>query len=437
MNDLIKRDLKTLWHPCSQMKDYESFKPLIVRSALGSYIELSDGRKIIDAISSWWCKSLGHGHPRLKQALINQLEQFEHVILANTTNHNIINLSEKLCGLTKTLKKALYASDGSCAVEMAMKLSLHSRVLTGDLKRYTFMALSNGYHGETSLALSVSDLGIYKDAYKKILINTVVLNNIPYVKNRTDPLWEDCSEIWPAIEKQLEQHTETLTAIIIEPIIQGAGGMMIYSKDFLKRLRIWTKQHNVHLIADEIMTGLGRTGLPLACHHADIEPDFLCLGKGLTSGFLPLSAVLTSDTIYNLFYDDYELGKSFLHSHTHSGNALAVSVALETLNILETENMYAQIQDTELLLAELMTEVAENTGKLKNIRYIGGVVAADLDPVIHKRMGYAVYQQAVKLGALLRPLGNTLYWLPPLNTSKDTLYELKEITQKAILLAYK
>lgn len=415
------------------MKDYETFKPLVVHSASGPYIELSDGKKIIDAISSWWCKSLGHGHPKLKAALINQLDHFEHVILANTTNNNIIELSNKLTQLTSSLKKAFYASDGSCAVEIAMKMSVHARQITGDVSRYKFMALSNSYHGETSLTLSVSDLGLYRDPYKSILINSVFLKNIPYVNNKQDPLWEDCSEAWPDIEKQLEQHKDVLTAILIEPIVQGAGGMLIYSKDFLKRLRLWTQHHNIHLIADEIMTGLYRTGLPLACNHADIEPDFLCLGKGLTSGFLPLSAVLTSNQIYDLFYDDYETDKSFLHSHTYSGNALAVSVALENLKIIKTE-----IIDHENLLAELMNEVAESTGKLTNIRNIGSIVAADLiSPTPMPRMGYKVYQEAVKLGALLRPLGNTIYWFPPMNISKDVLIDLKEITREAILAAYR
>jgi len=433
MSDLIKRDHDTLWHPCSQMKDYETFKPLITHSASGSYITLSNGQKIIDAISSWWCKSLGHGHPKLKAALIKQLDYFEHIILANTTNNNIIELSERLSSLTKNLNKVLYASDGSCAVEIAMKMSIHARQITGEVSRYKFMALSNGYHGETGLALSVSDLGIYSDPYKAILINTIFLENIPYVNNKQDPLWEDCSSYWPDIEKQLEQHKDQLTAIIIEPIVQAAGGMLIYSKDFLQRLRKWTAQYNIHLIADEIMTGLYRTGLPLACNHADIEPDFLCLGKGLTAGFLPLSAVLIPNKIYELFYDDYEAGKSFLHSHTHTGNALAISVALENLKIIKTE-----IIDHEDLLAELMNEVAESTGKLNNIRNIGSVVAADLiSPTPIPRMGYKVYQEAIKLGALLRPLGNTLYWVPPMNISKEVLYKLKDITRNAIVAAYR
>lgn len=434
MDDLITRDLNTLWHPCSQMKDYEAFKPLIIDSATGPYLHLSNGQKIIDAISSWWCKSLGHGHPQLKQALKNQLDKFEHVILANTTNKNIIHLSEKLCGLTKNLKKIFYAGDGSCAVEIALKLSIHSRQITGELNRTKFMALNNGYHGETGLALSVSDLGIYKKPYEKILLKPEFIQNIPYVQNTSDPLWHDCSENWAQILPQLEKHADVLTAIIIEPIVQGAGGMLMYSQDFLKKLRAWTTKNNIYLIADEIMTGLYRTGLPLACNHADIEPDFLCLGKNLTAGFLPLSAVLMPNNIYDLFYDDYETGKSFLHSHTHTGNALAVAVALENLNIINSEIN----NNNPPLLAHLMTEVAENTGKLTNIRHIGHIVAADLIPNKNiSRIGYKVYQEAVKMGALLRPLGNTIYWLPPFNTDEEVLFKLKEITENAVVAAYR
>jgi adenosylmethionine-8-amino-7-oxononanoate aminotransferase len=427
---------KIIWHPCSQMKDYETFKPLVINKAYGPYLELTDGRKIIDAISSWWCKSLGHNHPRLKEALFKQAERFEHVILANTTNDIIEALAKKLSSLTNNLQKILFASDGSCAVEIAMKMSLHARLLQGKPQQKQFMALSNSYHGETCAALSVSDLGLYRAPYKAILFNPVFIQNIPYIHNKNDPLWHDCSDYWPDIEKQLNQHAKNTTALIVEPIVQGAGGMLIYSKDFLYRLRQWTYKNNIHLIADEIMTGIGRTGLPLACQYAAIEPDFLCLSKGLTGGWLPFSAVLTSNEIYKLFYDDYEKGKSFLHSHTYTGNALAASVALECLTIMEEENIYQHVQNNENYLRELMCEVAENTGKLKNIRNIGAIVAADLivdNPAV--RAGYAVYKKAVELGALLRPLGNTIYWLPPLNTDKNVLKKLQNITQRAIELS--
>jgi adenosylmethionine---8-amino-7-oxononanoate aminotransferase len=434
MQHLVMRDLKHIWHPCSQMKDYESFPPVVVKKAKGSYIELNDGSKIIDAISSWWCKSLGHGHPDLRAALVKQAKKFEHVISANTCSEVLVELSEKLAGMTQ-LDKIFYASDGSSAVEIALKMSVHSRLITGETQRHKIMALKNSYHGETALTLAVSDLGLYRAPYKRILIPVTFLGNIPYVNSKDDPLWSNCSKLWPVVENELNKQKDQLTAIIVEPIAQGAGGMLVYSKDFLQRLRVWTRKHNIHLIADEIMTGFYRTGLLLASQHAAITPDFICLGKGLTAGYLPMSAVLTSNNIYNLFYADFAEGKSFLHSHTHTGNMLAAAVALENLRILEKENIYLQVQEMEPVLRTMMLQVAEATKKLGNIRNIGGIVAADLlldQQQTTERYGYKVFQEAMKYGALLRPLGNTIYWFLPLNTRRSTVLKLRDITIKAI-----
>lgn len=431
--NLIAQDLKHIWHPCSQMKDYETFKPIIVESAKGSYINLNDGTKIIDAISSWWCKPLGHNHPRIKKALIQQADKFEHVILANTTNSTLVNFSEKLASVIPSLSKILFAGDGSCAVEMALKLSVHAHLIQGKTKKTKFACLSNAYHGETVGTLSVSDIGIYKKYYKSMMFDVYVINNIPYVSGTNDPLWNDCSEHWQKIKLYLEQHKDTISAVIIEPILQGAGGMKIYSADLLKKLRNWTKENGIYLIADEILTGLGRTGKMLACQHANIEPDFLCLSKGLTAGWLPCSVTMTSDAVYNLFYDDYENGNNFLHSHTHSGNALALAVASEVLDVLEEELYCQKAQELEKKMRFAFEEIAENTKKLKNIRAIGGAVAADLICPENSRTGYEIYKVAVKKGALLRPLGNTIYWFLPLNIDDEDLAQLKHITRDAIL----
>jgi adenosylmethionine-8-amino-7-oxononanoate aminotransferase len=436
--DLVDRDLKYVWHPCSQMKDYEIFKPLKVVGASGAEICLHGGQRIIDAISSWWCKSLGHQHPRLKKALINQIEKFEHVILANTTNDTIVALSEQLAQLTHSLNKVFYANDGSCAVEIAMKMSLHARQITGQINKKQFIALRNGYHGETVGALSISDIGIYRTPYESMLFTTHFLSPLPYVQSEQDPLWHDCENYWVKIERELEEKTETATAILVEPIVQGAGGMRIYSQDFLRRLRMWTQANDVHLIADEIMTGMGRTGKMLACHHANIEPDFLCLSKGLTSGWLPLSVVLTREDIYELFYADYETGKSFLHSHTYSGNALAASVALEVLKIFSEDDICQRAREIGQIMYRFLVDIANTTRRLKNVRGIGAIVAADLiDDDLGSRTSFAIYQKAVELGALLRPLGNTIYWLPPLNINEGMLTQLKYITEQAILKVVK
>ncbi|WP_119343504.1 adenosylmethionine--8-amino-7-oxononanoate transaminase [Facilibium subflavum] len=421
-----------LWHPCSQMKDYETLSPLKIKSAGGAYLYLEDNTSVIDAISSWWCKSLGHRHPMLITALKAQLDTLEHTILANTTNNTIHQLTQKLCRLTKT-DKALFASDGSCAVEIAMKMANHARVIKGQTNKKKFIALSNGYHGETCATLSVSDLGLYKKAYQNLLFDCYFINDIPYVAGENDPLWHHAEQHWNVIEEKLKPLISTTNAIILEPLIQGAGGMLIYSKDFLKRLAHWCQNNDIYLIADEIMTGIGRTGKMLACAHADITPDFICLSKGLTAGMLPLSVTLTHDRFYELFYDDYETQKAFMHSHTHSGNTLACAVALAVLKVFEQENLICYISDTlhPALLAN-MHEVADTTGQLHNIRSLGGVIAADIKHPAKNRHGYEIYQKAIEFGALLRPLGNTIYWMPPLNIDIDTLNKLKEITIKAI-----
>ncbi|WP_192482945.1 MULTISPECIES: adenosylmethionine--8-amino-7-oxononanoate transaminase [Cysteiniphilum] len=414
-----------LWHPCSQMKDYETFSPLNITKAKGSFIYHND-KPIIDAISSWWCKSLGHSHPDLQKALTQQLGTLEHTILANTTNTTIEQLTQKLCQLTRT-DKALFASDGSCAVEIAMKMSIHARVIKGQTNKTHFAALQNGYHGETCATLSVSDLGLYKHAYQSLLFDCTFLQDIPYVTGINDPLWHDTQSAWQKSQMQLEAIKDKLNAVILEPLIQGAGGMLIYSKDYLARLAKWCKENDVYLIADEIMAGIGRTGKMLACEHADITPDFICLSKGITSGMLPLSICLTHDDIYALFYDDYATQKAFMHSHTHSGNTLASRVALETLTIFERERILNYVNNTLApTMHNIMLEIAQSTQKLHNVRSLGGVVAADLKTT-EPRAGYKLYQRAIEKGALMRPLGNTIYWLPPLNTDIKTINRLGEI----------
>lgn len=442
--DLIGRDLRHLWHPCSQMHDYEAFPPLEVIAASGSHIHLKDGSRLIDAISSWWCKTLGHGHPRLRAALSRQMERFEHVILANTTHDVIVTLSERLAALSPGLTRVFYAGDGSTAVEVACKMALQASRLAGRradprgpgsaVKGPRFMALENGYHGETALTLALGDLGLYKEAYRDILPEVSFLRGLPYVESERDPLWADCGAAWPALERQLEA-CPGLLAVIVEPVLQGAGGMRVYSADFLHRLRAWTAGRGVYLIADEILTGFHRTGPMLACSHAGIRPDFLCLSKGLTAGWLPMSAVLTGEEIYGLFYGEYGTGRDFLHSNTYAGNALAAAVALEALDIYRDEDISGKTVRLNSALRHGLERVQNRTGRLANLRSIGGMAAADLSgPGIGpgKRAGFRVYREAVARGALLRTLGDTIYWLPPLTTTLDTVDELADITARAI-----
>jgi adenosylmethionine-8-amino-7-oxononanoate aminotransferase len=438
MSDLIRRDLAHLWHPCSQMKDYERFPPVEVTGAAGSYLHLRDGSRLIDASSSWWCKTLGHGNARLRAALSRQADAFEHVISANTANETLVGLSERLARLCPPLDKVFYGGDGSTAVEIALKMALHAQRVRGQSRRVKFIALENGYHGESGLALAVSDLGLYREPYAGVLPEPVILRGLPYVASPADPLWNDCGPAWPALEAQLEIHARTAAALIVEPVLQGAGGMRVYSPDLLRRLRAWTRARGVFLIADEILTGFWRTGEKLAWDHAragdvsaaDAAPDLLCLSKGLTAGWLPFSATLVHPELYALFYADYGQGRDFLHSNTYSGNALGAAVAAEALSIYEEPGFGAGTAALSAHLSAAWARVAEATGALANVRAVGAVVAADLR--LPGRAGFEVFQEAVARGALLRPLGNTLYWLPPLNTEEGTVDELERITVDSI-----
>ncbi|WP_131781638.1 adenosylmethionine--8-amino-7-oxononanoate transaminase [Legionella gresilensis] len=431
---IINNDLNHIWHPCMQMKDFEQSAPVVVYSAQGSYLETNQGR-LIDGISSWWCKSLGHGHPAVINAIQKQLGTFEHVIAANTTHEALAEFGEKLAAITGN-QHLFFASDGSCAVEIALKLALHAQKILGKPQRQGFISLKNSYHGETIGALSVSDLGIYKEPYNNLGLSCYFLKEIPYVSGVEDPLWHNASSQWQSALTYLEQIKYETCAIIVEPILQGAGGMQCYSADFLKRLMSWAQSQGIYVIADEIMTGIGRTGNWLASEYTGMKPDLICLSKGLTSGSIPLSCVSIDHAIYELFYADYESGKSFLHSHTHSGNALAVSAALATIKTIEEEGLNQKATLLGQKMLKLFQEISDKTGKLSDIRSIGAMVAGDLEDQPNERVGFKFYQQALKHGAFLRPLGKTLYWLPPLNTDEKTIMHLAEITLNSIYKIY-
>lgn len=431
---LISRDLKHVWHPCSQMKDFETCPPLVVDRAQGSYLYTNQG-PLIDAISSWWCKSLGHGHPAVISAIEDQLKRFEHVIGANTTHPILVELAEQLTEITGK-QHVFFASDGASAVEIAMKLAIHATQIKGYKNKNEFIALKNGYHGETLGTMSVSDLGIYKAPYESFGVTCHFIDNIPYVTGVDDPLWNCCDSHWVSIAKQLDEISDKVCALILEPIVQGAGGMLCYSADFLHKISLWAKSKDIVLIADEIMTGLGRTGQWLACDHADIKPDLICLSKGLTSGSIPFSCVMIDNSIFDLFYADYKIGPSFLHSHTYSGNPLAVSAALATIKTMRNEKIISQAQSLGETMLDFLQQVATQSGKLNNVRGVGAVVAADLMDIGDYRIGNEVYQQALKYGALIRPIGKTIYWLPPLNTDNETIGKLAEITLNSIDAAY-
>jgi adenosylmethionine-8-amino-7-oxononanoate aminotransferase len=449
--DLVARDLAAFWHPCSQMRDYHDFPPLEVVGARGARLRLADGREILDAISSWWCKALGHGHPHLAAALRAQQEAFEHVITANTTSAPLVRLCERLLAAANGdppeawgagalpgrraghFGKVFLADNGSTAVEIALKMALQAQAQRGTPARTRFAALENGYHGETVGALSVGDLELYAAPYRSLCFPVQRLRALPYRSGPLDPLWNDASETWPAIERALDAEADTLAAIVYEPVLQAAGGMLLFSPDLLRRLRAWSDAHGVYLIADEIASGMGRLGAILASHlaGAGVLPDFAALSKGLTGGVLPLSAVLTTDAVYQLFEADYAAGRAFLHSNTYTGNALGVAVANAVLDVFAADDLLGRVAALGPRLRASLEAVAATRPYLRNLRACGMMAAVDVraadgsarDPA--RRTGYAIYQEAVRRGALLRPIGDTMYLFPPLTA---TVAEIDEMT---------
>jgi adenosylmethionine-8-amino-7-oxononanoate aminotransferase len=441
-NSLVEKDLKYIWHPCSQMKDYETLPPIVIERGKGAVLTDVDGNTYLDCISSWWCNLHGHSHPVLNQAITNQLSKLEHVIFANFSHTPAIQLAESLVKLTPNgLEKVFFSDNGSAAIEIAMKMSFHWHQQTGQPQRRRFAALSDAYHGETLGALSVSDLDLYSQVYKPLMLDVLRLPapdcyRCSYELNR-----ETCTA--PCFEKTkavLDAHAHEISAVLVEPLIQCAAGMKIYPASFLKQLYNASRQLGCHLIADEIAVGFGRTGKLFACEHAEINPDFMCLSKGLTGGYMPMSVVMTTQSIYDAFYDDYNTHKAFLHSHTYSGNAMACAVALASLELLKTEHTIEKNVLKGALLNRLTTERAKHHPYVGEVRSLGMLTAIELvlDPLTktsfspETRVGYEIYKRALKKGLLLRPLGNVLYFLPPYCVTEEQLSHMVNICFECI-----
>jgi adenosylmethionine-8-amino-7-oxononanoate aminotransferase len=462
--DLVSRDLAVFWHPCSQMRDYREFPPLVVTGARGARLRLDDGREILDAISSWWCKALGHGHPRLAAALRAQQDAFEHVITANTTSASLVRLCERLLAAANGLPpsawgpsapagrlaghfgKVFLADNGSTAVEIALKMALQAQAQRGAPQRTRFVALENAYHGETAATLSVGDLDLYAAPYRALCFEVGRLSGLPYRRGPDDPAWLDGGAEWPAIQAALDAQADTLAAIVYEPVLQAAGGMLFFSPDLLRRLRAWADARGVYLIADEIAAGMGRLGAMLASHLAGVAaapspaalPDFAVLSKGLTAGVLPLSAVLTTDAVYDLFDADYAAGRAFLHSNTFTGNALAVAVAVAVLDVFADDDVLGGVSARAPRLRAAVQAIAADRPYLRNARACGMVAALDIRDAAgqpldaRRRTGWHVYREAVRRGALLRPLGDTMYLFPPLTATDTEIDEMAAILRQSL-----
>ncbi len=434
MDDLLSRTRAAVWHPCTQMKQLEAAPPLAIARGEGAWLIDTAGRRYLDAISSWWVNLFGHCNPRINAAITDQLGKIEHVMLAGATHEPVVALSERLAALTG-LGHAFYGSDGASATEIALKMSAHYWRNAGRPEKNGFISLKNGYHGETLGALSVTDIPLFKDTYAPLLRHSV---QVPTPDMRLAAAGESaeafalrCAAV---LEAHLAEHAATTAAFIVEPLVQGAAGMAMYHPAYLTRARALCDRYQVHLIADEIAVGFGRTGTMFAFEQAPplplaesgiktVRPDFICLSKGITGGYLPLSAVLATDDIYAAFYDD-ATARGFLHSHSYTGNPLACRAALAVLDIFQHDQVIAANQIKSIEFTRILAEVATHP-RVRHFRQLGMIWAFE---VADAGAGFSdrFHQAALAQGVFMRPIGRTVYAMPPYVTNADEMRGLAD-----------
>jgi adenosylmethionine-8-amino-7-oxononanoate aminotransferase len=430
--DWMRRSLAHVWNPCTQMKDHEQLPLIPIRSAEGVWLEDFEGMRYLDAISSWWTNIFGHRHPLIVERLRQQLDTLDHVIFGGFTHEPGVRLAEQLCALLgRGLTRCFYADNGSAAVEVALKMSAHYWRNCGQPAKTRFISLSNSYHGETLGALAVGDTGLYRDAYAPLLMQAIHVTSPDCYERAPGESWEDhCRRQFRHMEEALARHDGEIAAVIVEPLIQCAGGMRMYHPVYLKLLREACTRHKVHLIADEIAVGFGRTGRMFAWDWVDNQtgPDFICLSKGITGGTLPLACVLTNEQIYQAFYDDYSSYRAFLHSHSYTGNPLACATALATLEVFASQDWMARNRRGAMLMWNATAELRSHPN-VAEVRQQGMVLAVELVrnartkepyPAVERR-GLRVYRYGLTRGVLLRPLGNVLYLMPPYVISDEEI----------------
>ncbi|MBN1378116.1 MAG: adenosylmethionine--8-amino-7-oxononanoate transaminase [Gammaproteobacteria bacterium] len=445
-NELIKRDLSVLWHPCTQMKDHEWLPLIPIKRGKGVWLEDYDGNRYLDAISSWWVNLFGHSNPKINAAIQQQSKQLEHVLLAGFSHEPAVKLAEELVKiLPEPLERCFFTDNGSSAVEAALKMSYHYWRNLGQNGKTKFIALTNSYHGETLGALAVGGVDLYKKTYHPLLMDVLTVQSPDCFYREPGESNRDYSiRMFEPMRRKLEKYHKEVCAVIIEPLVQCAGNMRMYDSIYLWLLRQACNEFGVHLIADEIATGFGRTGSMFACEQADISPDIMCLSKGLTGGYLPLAVVATTDRLYRAFYDDYETLKAFLHSHSYTGNALACSAAIATLAIFKEKNVIKNNKSLEKCMLDAVLPIVDHP-HVAEIRQQGMIIAIEM--VKNKatkesfpwqqRRGLHVYQYGLKNEMLLRPLGNVVYFMPPYVIKPQEIRQMADVAIKGIDLATK
>ena len=432
---LVDRSLAAVWHPCTQMKHHESFPLVAITKGKGAWLYDEHGNALLDCISSWWTNLFGHSNPHINQAITRQLEKIEHVMLAGFTHPSVIELSEKLAALAKgNLGHVFYASDGASAVEIALKMSHHFWQLNGKAQKKKFVCLENGYHGETLGALAVTDVAIFREAYGSLLQDVYTVSSPDMRKAKNGENAEDVArQAANELEQLFAKEHEQIAAIIIEPLVQCAGQMAMYSPEYLRLIKDLCERYQVHLIADEIAVGCGRSGKFFACEHAGIWPDFLTLSKGISGGYLPLSLCMTTDKIYRAFYND-QTKHGFLHSHSYTGNPLACAAALASLELFETEEALEKniIRSQDLANAFAW---AKSDARIEHWRQQGMILAFDVKAsklTNANAFPREMFAKSLNEGVLIRPIGNTVYVMPPYILSAQETEQMGQAVQRAL-----
>jgi len=440
----VARDLAHVWHPCTQMKDHEQLPMIPIRRGAGVWLEDFAGNRYLDSISSWWVNLFGHANPRINAAVAAQLGNLEHVILAGFTHEPVIVLSEALTAIAPAgLTRCFYADNGSSAVEVALKMSFHYWRNVGRTAKRRFITLSNSYHGETLGALAVGDVELYKSTYKPLLMDVITVPSPDCYEREAGESWADHSRrMFAHMETAIAEHAHETAAVIVEPLVQCAGNMRMYDPAYLTLLREACDRHGVHLIADEIAVGFGRTGTMFACEQAGIRPDFMCLSKGLTAGYLPLSTVLTTEPVYAAFYDEYQKLNAFLHSHSFTGNPLACAAALASLALFREDNVLERNRALAAHLGKRAREL-EDHPHVAEVRQTGMIVAVEMvrdrksraPYAWQERRGLRIYRHGLERGVLLRPIGNVVYFMPPYVITPDEIDLMVDVAREGIELA--
>ena len=439
---MAEKDRRFIWHPSTQMKDYETEDHILITEAEGIRLYDNKGNSYFDTISSWWCNIHGHNHPRIREAISNQVNSLEHVLFAGFTHENAILVAERLVQITPpNLTKVFYSDNGSTACEVALKMSHQFWRNIEKKEKERFVCLELGYHGDTVGAMSVGGTAVFREQFEPLLFPSYQVPSPYCYRCRFGKDRATCDiDCMTPLREILQENHDKIAAIIIEPLVQAAGGMIVYPVEYLNELGKLAKEHNVHLIVDEVAVGFGRTGNMFATEYATIEPDFMCISKGLTNGSLPLAATLTTEDIYQAFYDDYAKNKTFQHGHTFTANPVATAAALASLRVFQEENTLARV-------AEVIRPFHRDMDAFRELPYVGdvrciGMIGA-LELVEDKnskrpfpseeRIGWQVYQAGLKLGLILRPLGNITYLFLPLCTRHDELSEILDRMRMAIL----